>query len=122
VAETTCPRCGLRLSDGASYCSRCGSPILGAAPPYGSYLPDSPRKLAPGTGAVNLGSVSVLLGGILIAAGYLLQLYILLNFNPADYRTIGEAIDGMLALGVLLAVFGWMVHQVYVFRRPRARG
>ncbi|MCI4340355.1 MAG: zinc ribbon domain-containing protein [Thermoplasmata archaeon] len=122
MAETPCPKCGLPLADGARFCSRCGTSIAG--PFAGASIGAPHDRRAGGFGAINPGSVLVVIGGILFAAGDFFQLYLIASLDvlKVNYVLDAEISDGLLGTGILLAVVGWAIHQVFVFRRLRAFG
>ncbi|MCI4363673.1 MAG: hypothetical protein L3K13_05140 [Thermoplasmata archaeon] len=70
----------------------------------------------------NAGSVLLLLGGLVTAAGFFVQANYWFNLNPGSPSATQGAMEttwSLLGAGVLLLAIGWFLHQFAVFRAIR---
>lgn len=118
-----CPQCGTQVSDSATFCRKCGTPLVeGAAPPptasspRAARLPASAGEVAPGQPLVG---IFVIVGAALAIIGCLLPWidFASATANGFDggYLTdsSGGGNDGILILVLSLAGAAFAVHYFF---------
>jgi hypothetical protein len=73
---------------------------------------------------LTFGSILILVGGVLIFAGFLVDLIGTASYFTSTAANAGsnyaaslEAYDALVGVGVLVLVLGWVFHQMGVHRR-----
>jgi hypothetical protein len=71
---------------------------------------------------LTFGAILILVGGILIFAGFLVDLigtaaYFGSAGSASNYAASLETYDALVGVGILVAVLGWIFHQAGVHRR-----